>query len=298
MKRILDDYIKNTVNLMCYEYSIFYNSYSWHLICNRKGHHNPLEGNKMKKYFLAILGIMVALSFSSWAGAITTGSFSINDTMGSSQVYYGGTGQGEQTYGPYYDVIGGSNFEVDSLVATKDSNGKITVVLTGPYFSTGYAAGSWGVGQPGDLYISSTGWHMVSPDNHGKNDVFDPALEGWNYVVKFSRTNGPNNTFLYSFGGNYTQTGSENYWGGFRSQQAFQGGYSSQISAATSTLSGNTLTFIFDGTNLDPALIGYHWTMGCGNDVVEGGGTPVPEPGTLFLLGLGFVGLVVSRLRK
>mgnify|MGYP002814578053 FL=1 len=49
---------------------------------------------------------------------------------------------------------------------------------------------------------------------------------------------------------------------------------------------------------MDPSAIGYHWTMACGNDVVEGGGTPVPEPGTLFLLGLGFLGLVVSRLKK
>ena len=59
-----------------------------------------------------------------------------------------------------------------------------------------------------------------------------------------------------------------------------------------------TLTFEFSSMGLDPNKIGYHWTMACGNDVVEGGGTPVPEPGTLFLLGLGFLGLVVSRLKK
>jgi hypothetical protein len=235
----------------------------------------------MKKYFLAILGIMVALSFSSGAGAITVG-----------ETYYGGT---VVNYPVLNDVIGGTDFSVDSLVATKGTDGRITVVLTGSYFLSGYAAGLWGLGQPGDLYISSTGWRMVSPANNGAYDTFVPSLEGWDYVISFADKK------LYSFstsGQAYTPTGNEGYWYGYRDGQAYRGGYVGNGTAATVTLSGNTLTFIFDSMGLDPAQIGYHWAMGCGNDVVEGGGTPVPEPGTLFLLGLGFVGLVVSRLRK
>ncbi len=245
----------------------------------------------MKKYFLALGAILVALSFSSWAGALTV----------STENYYGGTIVGYPNYVSdiHTDVIGGTDFSVDSLTASKDANGLITVVLKGTYFLSDYATGTSKYGNPGDLYISSTGWVVNNPANNADTDKFELS-EGWNYVVKFSRASGTNNTSLNSLSGAYTPTGSESHWGGYRIDQAYQGGYGTMISAATSTLDSNqgTLTFIFNSMGLDPNAIGYHWTMACGNDVVEGGGKPVPEPGTLILLGLGVLGLGMARLRK
>ncbi len=44
--------------------------------------------------------------------------------------------------------------------------------------------------------------------------------------------------------------------------------------------------------------ISLHWTMGCGNDVLEHTAAPVPEPATMLLFGTGLVGMAGSVLRK
>lgn len=44
---------------------------------------------------------------------------------------------------------------------------------------------------------------------------------------------------------------------------------------------------------------GFHWNMTCGNDTIEGGASaPVPEPGTLLLLGGGLLGLAFYTKRR
>ena len=41
-----------------------------------------------------------------------------------------------------------------------------------------------------------------------------------------------------------------------------------------------------------------HWTMSCGNDVLDLTVAPIPEPGTLFLLGPGLAALLAISKRK
>ncbi len=44
---------------------------------------------------------------------------------------------------------------------------------------------------------------------------------------------------------------------------------------------------------------GFHWNMTCGNDTIEGGAsTPVPEPSTFVLLGVGLLGAGLIRRRN
>ena len=43
---------------------------------------------------------------------------------------------------------------------------------------------------------------------------------------------------------------------------------------------------------------GVHWTEQCGNDSIEGGGTPVPEPATILLIGSGLVSFGILGRKK
>ncbi len=236
----------------------------------------------MKKTLLAIGAIIViGMAFSTGAGAITV----------LSEDYYGGSIKPTAT--SYDDVIG-SDFAVDSIKYNAVAGNKIEVVLQGNYFGTDYAKGISQYGNIGDLYLNSNGWVVSNPGDHARYDIFTQS-EGWNYVVSKSM----GKIYELNYGG-ITPTGNEGHWTGYRGDQAYQGGYGTERGSASWVLdpTNKTLTITFDSLGMSYDAIGYHWTMACGNDVVEGGGKPVPEPGTLILLGLGVLGLGMARLRK
>ncbi len=59
------------------------------------------------------------------------------------------------------------------------------------------------------------------------------------------------------------------------------------------------LSDIFSDANLYGKEFYTHFTMGCGNDNLIGqGAAPVPEPGTMVLLGFGMVGLAIYGKRR
>jgi hypothetical protein len=219
--------------------------------------------------------------------------------------FWGGSVSGPQA-GTYRnkDFIG-DGFNVDKMDITKVDDNDWIVVLTGDYFintaNSNHPAHSF---NSGDLYINSQGWNATQTvaGDHYVNDVFSQS-EGWNYVV----TNGSFGWGLYTLVADsahgYQDTWSPtNYT--YRDQQAWRGGANQFIGGANYSLSGNTLTFTFNTGDLNwTDSVGFHWTMKCGNDVIEGmisapEQPQVPEPSTLVLVGLGLTGIIVYKKRR
>lgn len=218
--------------------------------------------------------------------------------------YWGGTVI-NATADKWGDVIG-DGFDIEKMEVTRIDENDWKVVLTGDYFQN--FQNNYGLTEsfpPGDLYINSSGWTASKQDisdTHYKFDNFSDVEEGWNYVV--SKPVGANSYGLYTLDAdashNYHDTEAP---GGYiyRDGQAWYGGADQFIGLATYLLSGNTLTYTFNtDENVWSNSVGFHWTMKCGNDVIEGMVTApappeVPEPSTLLLLGLGLTGAFAYR---
>lgn len=218
--------------------------------------------------------------------------------------YWGGTVQNASATA-YGDVIGSPYFNVDAMNVARSGN-NWNVSITGAYFGNHLNPAADGgfpsLLGPGDLYLNSTGWSATQgPAGHYETDTFNNS-EGWNYVVtKNAAGSWGLYTLDYSKIINTTvapQLNPNNYI--FRTGQAWRGGAGTYIGAATYNLSSTGLIFTFNtGNEYFADDVGFHWTMQCGNDVVEGkASVPVPEPGTMTLLGTGLIGLAgYSRKR-
>lgn len=190
----------------------------------------------------------------------------INDS-GSGLIYWGGKYVNIKP-SQRGDVIGRRS-QVDRMeVIMKDDI--VTVKITGPYFRN-YALDAnrtRGI-PPGDLYIASQGWKVKGVPPYS-DDVFEPS-EGWDHVVSFT------NKSLHKL--NFSDiiwTQPQSGIKKFRANQAWRGGYGERLDDAVVELTDTYLSFTFSIRNmrLGPE-IGLHWTMMCGNDIIEGS-APLP----------------------
>lgn len=250
--------------------------------------------------WIAALGLMAVFS----SASATT----LTDT------YHGGNGHG------YGDVIGASTYNIDGMDAHL-SGSQLTVTIHTNFAGHAGTESQWtrdgtGIGY-GDLFLS-TGW---TPNGSSPYDA-DNAANGNHWTYAFSLDNPLNNAggngTIYALG---AANGSNNNPDVLLSDDfmncsgrcIYRNGQEVAVDKSGATATNNTgfwtvgngfLSFSFDttGLDLDPNSFGFHWTMYCGNDVIEGldPTTEVPEPAPvgLFLLGIGLIGLGVVRQRK
>ena len=209
-----------------------------------------------KIFFSAVCLLAVVLLAILSAGAVT-----VSDRTGGA-IYWGGKYVNIKPSG-YGDVIGRRS-AVDQMEVTMD-NDIMTVKITGPYFfNYVHNLKRTQDAPPGDLYISSKGWKVSGTAPYNK-DIFE-ASEGWDYVVSFENKK----VYKLKFS-DIVMTSALPYVSKYRAQQAWRGGYGEAIDDAEVILTDQGLSFTFSVRNMTlRSEIGVHWTMKCGNDIIEG----------------------------
>ncbi len=229
--------------------------------------------------------------------------------------YWGGLAVHNDEEIPPRDVVGnGAIFDLTAMEFNMMS-GDLNVIVHGNYFKyinpltrTDDVLGT----TLGDLFISADG---LSWDEGGKatayNYIGGASETSWEYAVKLgtygaagddlsgAKTGsvhmiGDGDSLLLSDPGEYTT---------FRANQAVRLETQSDSMGMASWFIDPNEGFLsitiegfgdmFAGQNINN--MGFHWTMSCGNDVIE---AAVPEPGTIGLLGVGgILGILLVRRR-
>ncbi|WP_329740865.1 PEP-CTERM sorting domain-containing protein [Dyella sp. A6] len=229
---------------------------------------------------------------------------------------------GSNSHG-YGDVIANSGvtmFNVDSLGSTLNGTRLTVTIYTNFAGNAGvdsrYTTNNTGIGY-GDLFLS-TGWTPSGSNPY----TTDNAANGNHWTYAFSLDNPLSNAggkgTVYALGAGTASNHNpdvllSDHFIDCGSHCIYRNGQAVAVNKSLATATNTTgtwtvgngfLSFSFDtlGLNLDTNDLGFHWTMYCGNDVIEGQDAPtqVPEPSSvyIFLLGLALVGVGVMRRRR
>ena len=162
----------------------------------------------------------------------------------------------------------------------------------------------------GDLFVSTDGWNPKgAPPYSGDN--FHLGGEDWEYALvmdnhtpstELGQLSGMVSLYLVDEAKIILSSAPTGYV--YREGQEVQyNGAGEPLAAGTWSIENlggadddDFLRFIIDYDFGDVSNYGYHWTITCGNDVMEGEDpVPAPEPATLVLLGTGLLGLAGVR---
>ncbi len=203
------------------------------------------------------------------------------------------------------DVIALSNevnyFDIDFMTVAIEKNGDVTVEI-----NTDYTAGRRGTDY-GDLFLSTNGWNPYGIPGSGYPEDRFGLGETWEYALNTSSGN------IYSVNPDNIQLSNEIMTAlnipayHYRNNQEvlYNPGSEDAIGSFAFSHAGSLISYSFNLSSFglsweDELNLGFHWTMTCANDVIQGDiyKAAVPEPGTMILLGLGVAGLGAAGRKR
>lgn len=185
---------------------------------------------------------------------------------------------------------GGQAFDAEYLFYKKQGNMLSIGLQSGfdlsdgsqQYYGANYYAGDLAIGFNGDDYDYAIDFGFVTKDIHGQNvgnGTGNQDAAGLYSVIDW------NNDIYF----------------GASSPFAMDEGVLVASTTGANGSSGSsyyrTASFDLTALGFDVESISAHWTMSCGNDVIEGS-TSVPEPSALLLMAGGLFGLIGGRKLK